>query len=380
MRHNSCSTLLKHFMCVWLLICMSVPGHAEDGNETDVLRRGAQLRSVWKAILNRAPASGIATDSLINDASDAEGEILGYLRARLRLLSGQAIQWDALVLYGGVTMLPEGLLILMEAESNSPSRRLLYTHGLAEVVPLSPWRRQADLSESVYMSDIKPPRPRIPEVNRREMLAIASSFERVGMWDLAWRAYAEAVYSSYVPAWAMENKDETWLSSEASEYWVEAADSVHKAGTADRAQNYLMEAMVFGGDETQDKLKEMARRWSERPTSKPAPVDNDIKRDALTKVVELYVEINAHPRALQVIDENRAVFDDPDTLRKKVEDQWLALVKNASREAEKVTLYGYEVYPHGDPLKVRIPWAFSEGAVNSVRKRLKEVDVNATNP
>jgi hypothetical protein len=212
------------------------------------------------------------------------------------------------------------------------------------------------------------------------MLKIAAEFERGAMWDMAWRAYAEAIYAGYGPAWPDERARETWLSAEAAGHWSKAAACAQRAGKTHLAENYFVKAAVFGGDKTQETLKGVARRWSESPTSHPAPVDDHTKREALTRIVDLYVEINAHPRALQVIDANGAVFDDPDTLRKKVEDQWLAIVKDASRAAEKVVLYGHEVYPQGDPLKIRIPWAFSDEAVVSVRNRLKAVDTNGTNP
>ena len=103
----------------------------------------------------------------------------------------------------------------------------------------------------------------------------------------------------------------------------------------------------------------------------PKPIDPAAKRKALTQAARLYAQLNAHPRALALIDANRDAFEDPDKLRKEMERQWLAVCKDVSRAAEKVTLYGYEVYPGGDPLKVKIPWALSDEAMASVLKRLQ---------
>ena len=65
-------------------------------------------------------------------------------------------------------------------------------------------------------------------------------------------------------------------------------------------------------------------------------------------------------------------------LKKKIEDDWINVIDDHKKLGHgvllisKVLCYGQEVYPKGDPLKVRIPWAFSDEAVASVRNRLKE--------
>lgn len=62
----------------------------------------------------------------------------------------------------------------------------------------------------------------------------------------------------------------------------------------------------------------------------------------------------------------------PDKLRAQVEGKWLQVVKRASVAAIKVTLYGYEVFPKGDPSKVLIPWALNDDLVKSLPAQLKE--------
>ncbi len=143
-----------------------------------------------------------------------------------------------------------------------------------------------------------------------------------------------------------------------------------------------MKAAVFGDDQLYEKTKQTAKRWAAEDAGqmkpvKPEPVDPAVKREALTKVVHLYMQMNAHPRAWALIDAHREAFENPDELRKKVEKDWLAVVKDVSRAAEKVVLYGHEVYPKGDPLKVTIPWALSDEAMASVRKRLNQLDNTA---
>ena len=137
-----------------------------------------------------------------------------------------------------------------------------------------------------------------------------------------------------------------------------------------------MKAAVFGTERLYGEARATAEEWSAAARGEaiaPQPVDPAVRRDALTRAVRLYAELNAHPRALALIERNWEAFTDPDGLRKEIEDAWLVVVRDVSRQARKVTLYGHEVYPDGDPLNARIPWALSDEAMASVRKRLRAV-------
>jgi hypothetical protein len=94
------------------------------------------------------------------------------------------------------------------------------------------------------------------------------------------------------------------------------------------------------------------------------------------EIVERYQKMRAHPRAWLFIQEHKSEFDDPDGLIKKVQDDWLELIKRISnpRVSRKIVMYGVQLYPDGaDPLSVEIPWAFPEGSLEKLKERLGEL-------
>lgn len=374
---------------LFLSATVGCPGAEQEDVRAAFTPIAAQARDVWRRI--GPPVSERALNAIVEaranvqkyDEPSALGRaIIQYLIARLTVLSGEKdVAESQFVAASGAAMAVENVLGLFELHGDSGERRALYTGCLSDLLPVSSWRTQIDGGQSVFDADIKPPRADVPATDRKKMLEAAASLEQAGLYDLAWRAYAEAVYASFSPAWIKEKLEETWLSPAPAEYWAKAAQCAYKAGKQELAWDYLTKAAVLGTDKLYEEAQATAKEWSAvaelRPT--PAqPVDPNVKREALTKAVRLYAELNAHPRALALIEANRAVFEDPDRLRKEIEEQWLAVVKDMSRAARKVTLYGYEVYPNGDPLKVRIPWALSDEAMASVRERLQAASAQPT--
>jgi hypothetical protein len=279
-----------------------------------------------------------------------------------------------------VTMLPEGLCLL-EPENSKPDERVLRSCCMAKLLPISIWQFELNnLETEIIHPDAyyNSPIPSVPRSGRHQDMVFATEFERAGLWDQAWRAYASTIYTNNAPPWAWEPVTEktcTYISPGTAPLWVKVAECAYKAGKKDLAMDYLMKAAVFGEDDLWESIKEKALCWSIKtiPDAIQEPIDEKVKCEALTKVVRLYARLNAHPRAFQLMDEYPKAFGDSLTqLRKQTEEQWLAVVKDVSRVSTKVVYYGCEVYPKGDPLKVRIPWAFSDEAVVSVRNKLKE--------
>ncbi len=207
------------------------------------------------------------------------------------------------------------------------------------------------------------------------MLEIAAEFDRAGEWDLAWRAYVEGICSSFSPD-ALSNirVRNTWLSADTVKYWIRAGECARQAGREELGESCLLNAAVFGGEEDYRKVGEILRKWAEEAQDEvePEPVDEDVRREALTKIVHMYAQANAHPRAFQLFDDYPDVFENGEKLRKEIEGQWLAVIKAMYGAASKVRVYGFEVFPNGDPLKVRVPWAFSDEAVRYAREVVQE--------
>jgi len=266
----------------------------------------------------------------------------------------------------------ESLCALREA-TRERSQSQVPTNVRIEAMPLTPLTRSLGALRMKYASyGARPPTPELLSCDRAKQRTIAECIEEAGLHDVAWRCYAEAAYAGFHTAWITHRVDpENWLCFEAAEYWLRAAHCARLAGRQEVAWDFLTKAAVFGSDALFDQAQQTAKEWEDEPEpAQPQPVDPAVQREALTRAIRLYAELNAHPRALLLIDENRDAFDDPDALRKEIEEQWLAVIKDVTREAATITLYGVDVYPDGDPLEVRIPWALSDEALSHVREQL----------
>lgn len=382
MKTDSSTIIYMKAIC---LICLSVRLlAAESAADNQLAIVAMQMRDDWKQIRNwsKGRAASRQAEMVMRLEARSRTSAMGaefaiYLRSILEAKTEDLMQGATMkerTQQCDIFLLPEMIAILMENSSDSRKKRNVLSEDLARLLPITVWRSEQDAKKSMLHADVDPPPPIVPKIDREIIMHIGDEFERAGEWDLAWRAHVESIYGSYSPAWPSENIEEgTWVSEETAVYWERAAECAHKAGKAELGTNYLLKAAVFGGEKACGKVETISRKWSAAASeTESRPIDEEVRRDALTKVVHLYAEINAHPRAFQLLDDYPEVFEDTQRLRKEIEEQWIAVVKDASRVAKKVTLYGTEVYPSGDPLKVRIPWAFSDEAVGSVRDRLKQ--------
>jgi len=281
------------------------------------------------------------------------------------------------------SMLPESIGIIMTQTARTHRDQIPYEDLLADLVPLSMWRESTDERRSQrwvleegfdgpVFSDAE--WPFVPMPDRREALQVASCLEQAGLWELAWRAYAEAIYGTFGPLLTTREINGGWLSPQVAEYWIEAAQCARRAGRTALAWDYLMKAAVAGSDGHYADALVVAQDWAAEPEPPaPPPVDPVVRREALTRAVRLYAAMNAHPRSLTLLEEYPEAFEDPEGLCKEVEAHWLDIVRKSSSLTTQVTLYGYEVYPGGDPLAVRVPWALSDEALASARERLAAV-------
>lgn len=368
-----------------LLVIGSAMGPEPDGKPKAFAHVVADTREAWGIIEPAKPAMPLSRGQeartlltrVRKDALPSERVIVDYLVSRTDFLIGQGAAAEA-GFRSTVSrpVAPESIMALIELTEPQDRRRLLYTRCLADLLPVSFWRGQVDGRDSDRESMlIKPPRPDVPTLSRKKLVEVGELLENAGQYDLAWRAYVEAVYAGFSQTWIKERLEATWLSPEAATYWYKAAVCAHESGRSEVAWDYLTKAAVFGSDALYRGVLVTAKEWESKPeaASQPAtgnPVDVKAARKALAKVVRLYQEMNMHPRAWALIDASPAFFDDPDKLRKEIKDHWVMVIKDVSRFSTKVVVYGQEVYPTGDPLRVGIPWALSDEAFVSVRKRL----------
>jgi len=354
--------------------------------------RAGTLRVVW--LLTEPQSDGVPSSVLVEAESrltdvfastDGKGEPIGrHLQAYLKTLRGERPKAEEILVSSpALATLPESALLLVRRDPPNRRQGVVCTAFLADLVPLSMWRESTDERRSQrwvleegfdgpVFSDAE--WPFVPMPDRREALQVASCLEQAGLWELAWRAYAEAIYGTFGPLLTTREINGGWLSPQVAEYWIEAAQCARRAGRTALAWDYLMKAAVAGSDGHYADALVVAQDWAAEPEPPaPPPVDPVVRREALTRAVRLYAAMNAHPRSLTLLEEYPEAFEDPEGLCREVEAQWLDIVRKSSSLTTQVTLYGYEVYPGGDPLAVRVPWALSDEALASARERLAAV-------
>jgi hypothetical protein len=345
-----------------------------------------ELRSVWLNMEKRELSQNVAPvlraikmpQRLSEKAHN--GNIAAYLTLRNQFVARDVScipskEWEQIYIV-------ENLWLIMEKYGdNERDVRRLVRASIGRMSPVSLWGERLNRIHSEMRGLTNPPPATVPDVELGRSLEVSANLFRAGLFDNAWRAYTEAIYGELGPSWISSHsakyRDNNWLSPKAAVYWAKAAECARLAGKTELGWGYLMKAAVFGDEKTYKAALKTATQWDiedKDPTKKPKPkpIDPKVRREALTKVVRLYAKMNAHPRAWELIDAYPDAFENPKSLKKEIQDEWLVVVKGASWGAMKVVLYGQEVYPNGDPLKVKIPQAMSDEAIKKVNKQLKE--------
>lgn len=239
------------------------------------------------------------------------------------------------------------------------------------------------------MIDSNPPAPEIPSkmcvyklnLKGKYFLEIAKSLDKIKLYDFAWRNYALHLCREYRPASIKENENIICHQyPDVAKYWLRAAECAYIAGRKDICWDFLMKAAVYGDDDTYDMAIKTAKLWadSEKEGKNPypdseKPVDDKEKAKELEKIINLYAKMNTHPRAFELIKKNWDILDNPQKLYDNLSVEWKKVVKySRDINLKKYILWGTEVWPEGDPMKVRIPWAFEEDSVEKIKKLLKD--------
>ena len=204
----------------------------------------------------------------------------------------------------------------------------------------------------------------------------------------------------------------TWIQEEIERREIEIAkltaevellipeERVRVSEEIERLEAEVAGAKVAATQYTPEEYREMlngvlqAMKWQESEIYKLKESANLItsqgkKQRIAERIVRSYMGVNAHPRAWALIDEYWADFDEPERLKKEVQDDWLNLIQRLSSRATspgaRIIVYGYEVLrveraedgtvieirPH-DPLDVKIPWIYPEGWHEAAQKMLDE--------
>ena len=213
--------------------------------------------------------------------------------------------------------------------------------------------------------------PALPDV-----LQIPLKFASLGLYDKAWRAYREHTTIS-VPRNTFDRQD--WR--------LEVAKYAYLDGEKKLGWQLLMNAAVFGNERLFTEVKKTAELWQLHEQAgedlpRPEILQGNKRREAWGSIINAYQDMNAHPRAWMLVDEYPDEFENPQELKKNIQENWVRFTNMLLPDPEyifedslleSVTVYGYRLYPDGvDPLTVEIPWAFSEGSIERAKEDFRQ--------
>jgi len=304
-----------------------------------------------------------------------------YYQNRLRAKAGNLVvaRTGLVELAPSSTLSPEALEGLEEINywtkdfvARVSARRLR-----AKVLPVSEVGRLEDRLGSPWHADIQffgDGPPSIPAGPFQEHVAVADRYAAMRMHREAATLYVEALYSRFPASRVIDpyGQNNTSLSAAAAPLWLKAADMEYRAGNVAAMADYLAKAVVFGDEEAKDAGLKLLHRLRDQGV----PAKEEPKPDAATlkAIAESYAKMNMHPRAIDITRRHAALLGpDAKKLEEKYAKEWLDRVALycAPCVGKKAMLFGQEVYPVENRLKLTIPYPCSPEALAEVAKALK---------
>jgi hypothetical protein len=374
--------MMKDIFIITFIFCSSLGYAAEPPTADKAKDRLLELAVAARTVANLPNDASLSDrsdalrhlEALLPDINEPAGPVCSYVRNASLMLAGQKEESEQglLKLTGTCSVAPEAILGLSLLRGAVPARRIEFENLMALILPVSRWGRWRDGQKWEVHATVNPSPPSFPDLVAAKLFAIADQFEKAGMYDCAWRAYAEALYVGLGPSWINEaRKDDRWFSLASAELWAKAAQNAWKAGERSVAYDYLAKSVVFGPPEQLDKAKAMLLEWQD-PEIKPREVDKKVRQNALEQIIALYAEMNAHPRSLEIIDTYRDSLPNADELQAKYAAEWTALVNKMSAYvpyvAARMVLYGTEIKADTNPTAMRIPPPLSPDGLAAAQK------------
>ncbi len=363
--------MTTHMQHAWLGIfagvCLAAASATPAGADEDDYFKALEVgRSAWRLIRTRGPHPATPEDvtaasemlaGVSTDAGCPAYRVIELLRLRLDVQAGrhQKAQDGFLKLADSPGVAPECFHGLAALTSDDARTRVSIEDCLAGPLPMSGWSRVRNLLLSTG-DHVYPAAPGIPDADSGELRRIAALFRTAQFRSEAWMASVEAAYAT-APSWiGAEWISNTWFSPETAFLWRNAGESAWKAGEHVLAYDYLTKFAIFGSEAQFDEAKQIAGKWKAgKPQEDEPEVPRAERQKALKEILRLYAELNAHPRALELIERYGDWFDDSGDLYAQYSEQWKAIVKSYSRAKRRVVLFGVTVTDDMDPTTIRIP-------------------------
>jgi hypothetical protein len=187
------------------------------------------------------------------------------------------------------------------------------------------------------------------------------------MHSYAAPAYVEAIYATAVPIGSGR-----WLSPKTADLWLSAARAA--AGADMRAFGaYAAKAILFGDEAQAAEGYDLLDRAVEARGDQPKPTPHP-DRDSLLKIARLYVDMNMHPRALQLLaDYKDLLAPEGQELADKWKAEWSRLVAEFCAGRTPCTLFGQDVSTPEKGAGVRVPWPCEKQALAEATKILESL-------
>jgi len=326
------------------------------------------------APVHRIQESAKAIERLGLNEEDAGYAVFEYVRCRLLVLASLDTQAEEglLALVRLRSVAPEAYLGLLEIHADDRRNRIGLEECLSMLLPISHWGVLSNERTGEFGADIDPPPPVIPVMDREAVSGVARAFRRIGFAGSAWKAYAESIYL-LPPGWIKNPGGCSWFHPDTAKLWLTAAAQAWQADEISTAWDYLTKAAVFGSAHTREEALTTARMWQDADSEPQDDVPVARQREGLEKIIRLYCEINAHPRALDLINEHRAILTDSELLSRECCQEWQGIVKHYRRGKSKAVLYGVEITEDTDACTIRIPEALSDKAIDKARALLNDL-------
>lgn len=337
-----------------------------------------QLRALEGESRFRAARAALARTSLWAERHDLPGApVVGYARARLHLLAGdpQAARGEARGLLVTPEVAPEALFVMVEAAGGAgdAERRRRGELWLGKALPLSPYGILADRSRTRRLGSAEG--PVIPDLRREKLVEVATLFAGLGDPAAAESAYREAIYGGFGPPWVAEERRETWLSEEALDIWLAAADVQLAAGRGESAAGSAARVLVYGTARQRDAAAGLLGRLErgDRPPTQASSGERPIDGEKVLQIARLYAAMNLHPRAIALLRHHQAGLPAAGgALDRRLTEEWRRLLStHCATVAGPCVLFGHDVTALAKPEEIEIPRPADPAALARVAAALE---------
>lgn len=327
--------------------------------------------------LNEYPAEGITS-------GDVGSDVFLYLHGRMEFFRGNASAGVTIMkkLVASRLVAPDTLTNLVSYYGRNGNHELYlkYQEYLGELLPFSHYadvtnRIITDVPVIGYYGD----RPVFPIFHGNEALRIADLYFEMGMLHAAANAYTEYIYGEFALTGTFvvsksNPQHASWSSSESAPYWLIVADLSWRDGDTARAAASLARAIIFGDEETAGKGVALLHKIKDSVMTKQQPANPSPK--LIREIAQLYVRMNMHPRALQLLRENKEIVGgDSEDLVKRYKNDWMQKIQtfcsNVNSSNGRCILFGQDVLPiETKGMAISIPYQLETAPLQRISKQV----------